>query len=89
LGFIEFRSTLSLRNQADELRITQPEIMNIFILIYATIYVYVFMFQVLLNSRVSAKEIYFGFTDNGGVVFDHHSNRQFKRENNTGLGSTT
>jgi hypothetical protein len=93
LGFIEFRSTLSLRNQAAELRTTQPRIMNRFSLIYASIYAWyvyllLFVFQVLPNSRVSAKEIYFGFTDSARVVFDHHSNRQFKRENNTGLVST-
>ena len=92
LGFTEFRSRLSLRNEAGELWITQPRIVNGFAPIYATFYaryVYLFMFQVLSNSRVSAKEIYFGFSDSARVVFCHHSNRQFKRENNTGLVSTT
>jgi hypothetical protein len=47
------------------------------------------MFQPLPNSRVIAKEIYFSFTDSARLVLDHHSNRQFKQENNTGPVSTT
>jgi hypothetical protein len=47
------------------------------------------MFQTLPNTRVIAKEIYLSFTDSARAVFDHHSNRQFKQENNTGPVSTT
>jgi hypothetical protein len=65
---------------------------NAFAAIYSTIhaqYAHLFMFQTLPNSHVIAKEIYFSFTDSTRVVFDHHSNRQFKQENNTGPVSTT
>jgi hypothetical protein len=92
LGFIEIPSILSLRIQTGELRLSKPGIMNKFALIYATIharYTYLFMFQPLSNSHVIAKEIYFSFTDSARLVFDHHSNRQFKQENNTGPVSTT